>query len=118
MKLFVYGTLLTGFGNWQWALAPQNGEPLTLLGYELHDAGGYPMMIPSLDNESKVHGEVFEINIDELRQIDRLEGHPNFYERVEIKNPLTGENMFTYICQQGKYLPLIESGSWREHVKA
>ena len=41
-KLFVYGTLLTGFGNWSWALAPQKGIPAQLQFAKMYNLGAFP----------------------------------------------------------------------------
>jgi gamma-glutamylcyclotransferase (GGCT)/AIG2-like uncharacterized protein YtfP len=32
-----------------------------------------------------VHGEVFEVNEEHIKRMDRLEGHPTFYRREDIE---------------------------------
>jgi len=117
-KVFVYGTLLTNESNWSRFLAPEKGREAKLTGFELHDAGFYPMMIPSNDEKSVVWGEVFEIDEGTLISLDILEGYSakypdrSFFRRITVTLD-DGTIAYTYICQDGENLPLIGSGDWR-----
>ena len=83
--VFVYGTLKEGFGN-----HTVLGES-KLVGYartkKQHKfANSYiPFAFIEEDDNGGIEGEVYKIN-DELtlRDIDYLEGHPNFYKREII----------------------------------
>jgi gamma-glutamylaminecyclotransferase len=124
--IFVYGTLMEGEGNWSWALAPASPFFLaqTQPAFELRHLGGFPGMIRG---DRVVQGEVFEIDDEQLRQIDRLEGHPTFYRREEIMvQPLneagfaTGDAVpvSTYIYQGHRSSgSLIPNGRWRNRAR-
>lgn len=121
MKVFVYGTLMRGFGNWSWALKDRAqfiGEAETSPNFTLLDLGAFPGMV---EGSSVVQGEVFEFDDDDvLRDLDRLEGHPGMYRRTPITVVMADGNeadVETYIYQHGRVLPsspVVESGSWRQ----
>lgn len=124
-KIFVYGTLLRGFGNWSWALKDQTfisvGE--TAPEYTMVSLGGFPGVC--LNGNTAIHGEVFEVNDSRLRDIDSLEGYSpsnpsqGLYDRKTVT--LTdGTEALMYVFNNnrngmGDY-PAIESGSWRQHT--
>lgn len=88
MKLFVYGTLKRGYGNNRLLEGAKFlGEATTQKHYSLVDCG-FPKAVPSFMSEKipflPVRGEVFEVNGEQLSMCDRLEGHPNWYERRNI----------------------------------
>lgn len=118
-KLFVYGTLLNGKSNWQWAL---NRPDVNFLGeqqitgkYTMVSLGAFPGVIPT--GESTIHGEVYEVPDDVYRSIERLEGYNvdtnyRFYDKMEVETVYGKAEM--YILDES-YLQykVIESGSWR-----
>lgn len=118
-KLFVYGTLLSGKSNWQWAL---NRPDVNFLGeqqitgkYTMVSLGAFPGVIPT--GESTIHGEVYEVPDDVYRSIERLEGYNvdtnyRFYDKMEIETVYGKAEM--YILDES-YLQykVVESGSWR-----
>ena len=122
-KIFVYGTLLRGFGNWNWALKSQTfistGE--TLPEYDMVSLGGFPGVLTG--GTTAIKGEVFEVDDEHLRDIDRLEG-------ADRRNPMRGmyraehitladgTECWTYIFNGDRVITgnLITSGSWREHT--
>lgn len=115
--IFVYGTLLRGFGNWSWCLKDRATfiKEAELPNFKMLHLGGFPGIIPG---DSVVKGEVFTFDSDEvLRDLDRLEGHPNFY----VRTPVTladGTECETYVLNSGwrkdNNRGVVESGSWRE----
>jgi gamma-glutamylcyclotransferase (GGCT)/AIG2-like uncharacterized protein YtfP len=120
ITLFVYGTLLTGEGNWSWALKPQKGKPDSLSPAKLYHLGGFPGMKPSENINDSVKGEVFQITPEQLRRIDNLEGFdPNrenntFYFRTTVKLE-SGIKAETYIYfRDVSEDQLIPSGDWRK----
>lgn len=87
MKLFVYGTLKSKYGNNRLLQgATFLGEAVTVKEYFL-GSGGIPYAIPNAPDGKKmlpIMGEVWEINEEHLRRCDNLEGHPSFYTRTTI----------------------------------
>jgi len=63
-----------------------------------------------------VLGEVYEVDDTTLAAIDRLEGHPRFYERVQLRLA-RGLRVEGYILRRAgaERYPLIESGDWRSY---
>lgn len=68
--VFVYGTLRDG-----------SGYEAELEGFRKDDTGRFPTLIP--DPEASVTGEVHKVTEARLRQLDRYEGVPTLYKRVE-----------------------------------
>lgn len=85
MKLFVYGTLKSGYGNNKWCLdgAVSLGQAITHKTYKLLN-GGFPIASNKGENKLPIIGEIFEINEGHLASCDSLEGHPSFYTRRTI----------------------------------
>jgi gamma-glutamylcyclotransferase (GGCT)/AIG2-like uncharacterized protein YtfP len=132
--LFVYGTLMTGFGNWKAYLAPVEGVPASLQGFKMFSLGAFPAIAhyqnfgtPETPNTrpSFVYGELFLVDPETLEKLDRLEGHPNFYKRtgvsVRLDNGNVNQRPFsaqTYRIDYNKirdHVPVI-GGCWREFL--
>lgn len=79
--LFVYGSLMSGFGNHRFLHDAKFISEARTKGL-MFDAGPFPMAIT--DPLSYIYGEVYKINEDTLREIDYLEGHPDFYRRHNV----------------------------------
>ena len=102
-RVFVYGTLKRGFCNH--ALLDEAefiGEATTVerFGFYLGADDYAPEVekIPYLyrhpkvtDEAMSVHGEVWEISPTMLRQLDQLEGHPDWYQRENIQVQMDSE---------------------------
>ena len=102
-RVFVYGTLKRGFCNH--ALLDEAefiGEATTVARFGFYlgadDCAPEVEEIPYLyrhprvtDEAMSVHGEVWEISPSILRQLDRLEGHPDWYRRESIQVQINSE---------------------------
>jgi gamma-glutamylcyclotransferase (GGCT)/AIG2-like uncharacterized protein YtfP len=123
-RIFVYGTLLRGFGNWSWALKDQTfvKEGETLPEYTMISLGGFPGVCPN--GTTSIKGEVFDVDDTRMKEIDSLEGYrpdnptSGMYDRQSI-TLVDGTEALIYIFNTGSR-PLagysaIDSGSWREH---
>ncbi len=111
-KVFVYGTLKKGKSNHRFL---ENAEYLgekTLWHYALYDLGPFPCILPRYS--FSVKGELYLVTDKELQLLDRLEGHPDMYQRQIVCVEPTQEDAFTYVWN-GK-LPsrtiLIPNGVW------
>ncbi|MEF3254571.1 MAG: gamma-glutamylcyclotransferase [Deferribacterales bacterium] len=111
--LFVYGTLKKSKPyNYLLKKAKFISEATTLEKYAL-----YFDNIPYLykkDSISQIHGEVYQVDEDLLKEIDTFEDHPEYYKRelTEIKLP-TGEiiKAWVYFFPEKKGT-LISSGRY------
>lgn len=118
--LFVYGTLHKKQPNHKRFLsdAVYLGEAETKRKYELYDVGGFPGMLRG--GRNRVVGELYAVDDDTLKTIDRLEGVPHMYRREKIRLRRRSE-VFGYIYQyKPKYDTHIEeipSGDWAEYVR-
>jgi len=98
MKVFVYGTLKQFRGNnivmieaGGWFLRPFMIPKEQ--GYCLY-AAGIPFLVKSPSEATHVYGEIWEV--EDIRPLDRLEGHPYWYERKEFTLPVNGEGDITF----------------------
>jgi gamma-glutamylcyclotransferase (GGCT)/AIG2-like uncharacterized protein YtfP len=88
-KIFVYGTLKKEHPN-NCVLGGYPHKrmlgPCTIRGVMFSVNGVYPAIAidPHLPNTSFVHGEVWEIDEDQLKHVDAYEGGGSMYQREEI----------------------------------
>ena len=84
MNLFVYGTLKKGHGNHYLIESCKQITKGYIEGFQMVSA-----MIPFVwygNQNDKVYGEVYEVSDFIIKQLDILEGHPNFYQRTWLEN--------------------------------
>ena len=113
--VFTYGTLLRGEANHDLlARARFVAEARTEPCFELFDLGPFPAM--SAGGRTAVLGEVYAVDDATLARLDRLEGHPSFYQRTRIRLD-DGREVQTYLMGRTKLRGrvLIPSGDWRAH---
>lgn len=110
MRVFVYGTLKRGFHNHGLLETSEYiGEDAikgTLIDF------GLPGLIPG---SGIVKGEVYDVNVETLTLLDRLEGHPNFYERkTTVTEGGWGVSYYEYKPRfhVGR-AKIVQSGEWR-----
>ena len=71
MKVFVYGTLMSGLKREE-ALFDSHFLGSGYIYGNLYDLGNYPGL---KDGHSKVFGELYEINLSTLEYLDQIEGY-------------------------------------------
>lgn len=119
MLVFVYGTLLSGYGNN--ALLYTS----TFVGRaETQDkmsmgARGIPY-VTNKRQETKITGEVYDVTNEVLGRLDRLEGHPDFYERKRIRAKMEDGKeiecwMYMYDFDPNRVTP-VPSGDYRKYT--
>jgi gamma-glutamylcyclotransferase (GGCT)/AIG2-like uncharacterized protein YtfP len=120
-KIFVYGTLMRGESNHR-LLAGARLLALvrTAPRYTLVSLGGFPGLIEG--GRTSVVGEVYALTGDAmLAALDRLEGHPRFYERklVTLARPGLDGSVEGYVLPPSyRDEERIDSGDWRAHRAA
>ena len=122
-NVFVYGTLKKGYGNHRLLEGSEViSEEASTYG-DMYSLGGFPGTKKNKLAKSLVFGEVYSVDDETLKRLDRLEGHPNFFERkfVEVYSS-NGEGKFDELkawiyfykgeVSKERY---IESGIWKGH---
>ncbi|NVJ28594.1 gamma-glutamylcyclotransferase [Myxococcus sp. AM011] len=116
-RVFVYGTLLSGEPNHRLLCGARLvGLARTLPRFTLYDYGPFPALASR--GKHAVEGEMYEVDALMLAALDRLEGHPRFYQRTSIALDGAGR-VEAYLFPKGRLAgrPIIESGCWRTHLK-
>lgn len=111
IPVFVYGSLKKGFGNHDLlANAFVGGKVVTsdaIFGMASYEA--YPACYIPKDDEAtnKIHGELYGVNKELLRVLDRLESNGSFYNRVlvPVECPKTGQVINAWIYLLYGYSP-------------
>jgi gamma-glutamylcyclotransferase (GGCT)/AIG2-like uncharacterized protein YtfP len=114
-RVFVYGTLKQGHGNYS---ALKDSEFLgrcVLEGeYTLLDLGWYPGLVCTRSGESngRVYGEVYKVDESTLHTLDLIEGHPSFYERIKVKTPWKNTWVYTLPEDYISDNEIVADGCW------
>lgn len=115
-KIFVYGTLKKGYHNHR-LLEGLKGEPAKAPGINLHRGFHFPY---ACKGPGTAIGELYEVSEEVLASIDKLEGHPYFYERVKTKvydANFKSHDAWIYLYSKGMEYPRIESGEWNNELR-
>ena len=113
--VFVYGTLRQDEVNHDLLVQARFVEEgRTEPCFELFDLGAFPAM--SADGQTAVLGEVYAVDDATLARLDRLEGHPSFYQRTQIRLD-DGQEVQAYLMDRNRMRGrvLIPSGDWCAH---
>ncbi|AKQ68193.1 hypothetical protein A176_005105 [Myxococcus hansupus] len=116
-RVFVYGTLLSGEPNHRLLRGARRiGSARTQPRFSLYDYGPFPALASR--GKHAVEGEVYEVDTFILAALDRLEGHPHFYQRTSIALDGAGR-VEAYLFPKARLTgrPTIKSGCWRTHLK-
>ena len=112
----VYGSLRSGMGNHQYYLSSSEykGTFSTEPEYTLHSLQWYPGL--KLNGNTSVVMEVYEVDEDTLKNLNRLEGYcpgekSTFYDRIEINTPWGKAFTYIYVNELSKD-SIVESGDW------
>jgi gamma-glutamylcyclotransferase (GGCT)/AIG2-like uncharacterized protein YtfP len=98
--VFVYGSLKQRHYNNIWLEESSYFGTHTTIdsSFDMINLGTFPAVI---DNGShKIQGEIYEINDETFEWLDRLEGHPHFYERRLIDVDKFPEPVWIYILNE------------------
>lgn len=100
-RVFVYGTLKRGDANHRY-LSGQSfvGEARTMPLYRMFDLGGYPGIIEAAEDGYDIEGELWDVDAECLKRLDRLEGiDDGEYSRqvIELEPPYHTEPVEGYV---------------------
>lgn len=122
-KVFVYGTLKEGHGNHGYLSNSKLIKQAYISGFLLINTGGFPYAIEAEPTDFAI-GEVYEVDDETLRALDRLEGYPSHYQRRKVdtyhldsilmaNKPRTDEAWIYYI-QEDTYGLVDRNGTTHE----
>ncbi len=113
VKIFVYGTLMRG-GQLAEILHDSQCKGSARIRGSLFDTTlGFPALTDPVQEGDTVEGEIYEVKIETLRQLDTAEDVPHLYER--ITTVLLDEQIEVFVY---RYVPsvatarYIPSGKW------
>jgi gamma-glutamylcyclotransferase (GGCT)/AIG2-like uncharacterized protein YtfP len=119
----VYGTLKQGGSNRR-VMEADNGsfvsKGTTVSKFTMFGGYGFPRVIYDGPETSNIHVEVFEV--DNLDNMDRLEGHPNFFERkpitIQLEPPFPLEVGETGLVEAWMYFhPHLDANEHAEYIQ-
>jgi len=115
--IFVYGTLMKGESNHFYIENQQYLGKAAIHGYNLYNLGHYPGIRPSKHNTRTVYGELYSIDDNALKEVNRLEGEGSLYllQHTEAQTE-NGETMTAGIYvynHETNEEKLIEGGDWQ-----
>ena len=119
LHLAVYGTLIVGEGNWEWALKliPCVKMRDTIKGYTMHTFGGFPCVIYTGVDTDVIEVDVFDLSDDpaDLDDIHYMEVGAGYH--VEEATTEGGYDVFLYAYKDSGFMHMtIPSGSWRTYL--
>ena len=112
--VFAYGTLRTSHGNHQ-LLEGANflGTGTTKYHYSLYLVGGYPYAI-STEARYPVVGELYAMDEEILKRVDKLEGHPCYYARSEVPVIVNDVEYTAWMYFRDPKGTLLQSGDYND----
>jgi gamma-glutamylaminecyclotransferase len=113
MKVFVYGTLKRAHGNYRVmeAVKAQFLREDAVRGILYASPGRSIPFLKLTGEELWVPGEVFEVDAEGVARLDRFEGHPNFYQRTEVRLR-DGEMAHVYVSVGPAFSPQVPDNKW------
>ena len=118
--VFVYGTLREDQSNHKLlGDADCYGTGRTRDNYAMYIAGRYPYVI-STEARYPIVGELYAVDDDTLAQLDKMEGHPRYYNRREVAVDVEGIEYLAWMYfrdPQGTLLPTGDYKSFSNHLQ-
>ena len=113
-QVFVYGTLMRSEANNRYLEDSTFIGAGILEGYEMYDVGWYPAIVAG---DGIAIGELYQVPIEDIPSIDRLEGEGTLYAKKCERVTINGETTFAYVyVYLGDVSSLKRISSWKEHV--
>lgn len=121
-KIAVYGSLLEGLGNHPVIGRDEESKIISSevvsIPYGMISYRAFPALVPSSENHN-IFIEIYEVNEETYRRVERLEGYPTFYQKA-IVNTTKGPVEIYVIQNEVPYekqpeSQRVPSGDWREY---
>lgn len=112
--VFVYGTLLAGEPNNFFLKGSTKLGEDSVTGFLMKDLGPFPACVPNDNENNTIVGEVWEVSDETFKHLDRLEGYPDFYDRVLV-DTFAGK-AWIYVNAGASSSPTIKSGDWKKYL--
>lgn len=112
MLVAVYGTLKRGYGNHRLLNDCHHVGDDYLANFCMYSLGAYPAVKNDKDSPHAISVEVYEVDDKALVDLDRLEGHPRFYQRQVTKTNYGDAFIYTMDGLRGD-APVVETGNWK-----
>jgi gamma-glutamylcyclotransferase (GGCT)/AIG2-like uncharacterized protein YtfP len=113
-KVMVYGSLLSGLHNHG---VISTGELLgthtTKPEFTMYSLRGFPGV--THHGSTNIKGEVYEVDSNTFRDLDRLEGYPTFYTREVIDTPYGKAWIYLLNYPYNLSNEEVEDGDWRHY---
>lgn len=102
-KVFVYGSLKRGFHNHHFLENSEFLGEIDIVGpFAMANLGSFPGLFLVKDRYNIVSGELYKVDEETFKRLDRLEGWPNFYDRVQIRLDNNEDWAWVYFLKLGK----------------
>lgn len=112
IHLFVYGTLKRGECNHHlMGDCPFVQTAVTKPAYRLYDCGRYPALVPAA-NGLAVEGEVYLVDDETLKWLDKLEDAPRLYQLRAVDLVSPSHSVYTYLYVQSVQWFTDSGTSW------
>lgn len=117
IRVAVYGSLMKGLHNHTFLQDTEYlGSFYSLPEYNLYSLGTYPGL--TLNGNTSVRFEVYNVTPDVLKKLDILEGvEYEYYIKQTINTPYGASCVYVYNCNDTYSLSNISSGDWNEYMK-
>ena len=93
-KVFVYGTLMSGEANHGYLENSRCLGRAAIDGYDMYNVGWYPAIVPG---DGFIIGELYQVPVDDIPSIDRLEGEGYLYAKRCERVILDGKATFAFV---------------------
>lgn len=115
--VFVYGTLMRGERAHSFLSGAKFIGEYRLDDYAMYNLGWFPGISPSKGD--CVFGEVYEVDLETLQEMDVYEGEGHLYHRtrVVVQNETGMNDVFVYVYAQEIFGDKIEGGKWNERKR-
>ncbi len=109
----VYGSLREGLSNHDLLGNSKKVGDDIIGGWIMRSLTSFPYIHPSSRGDSDtIHIEVYEVEEDQMKILDRLEGYPAFYDRKVVETKY-GEAWIYFIDKVGEQV-VVKNGDWKE----
>jgi len=108
--LAVYGTLRKGNSNHRLIDGELKWEG-RINGFVMHNLGGFPTCV---EGNSSIYVEVYDVTGESARQIEYLEGYPDFFDRLTVDTPAGKAQMYSCPLDKCGNADIINTGDWND----